>query len=62
MKYVQYLNSLIKEQLGSQSDIVIYGQNIDAGSSLSGLTRGLSVKKGLIINTQNKIKTKLSNN
>jgi pyruvate/2-oxoglutarate/acetoin dehydrogenase E1 component len=53
MKYVQYLNSLIKEQLGSQSDIVIYGQNIDAGSSLSGLTRGLSVKKGLIINTQN---------
>jgi pyruvate/2-oxoglutarate/acetoin dehydrogenase E1 component len=53
MKYVQYVNSLIKEQLGSQSDIVIYGQNIDAGSSLSGLTRGLSVKKGLIINTQN---------
>lgn len=53
MKYVQYLNSLIKEQLSTQSDIVIYGQNIDAGSSLSGLTRGLSVKKGLIINTQN---------
>jgi pyruvate/2-oxoglutarate/acetoin dehydrogenase E1 component len=53
MKYVEYLNSLIKEQLSTQSDIVIYGQNIDAGSSLSGLTRGLSVKKGLIINTQN---------
>jgi pyruvate/2-oxoglutarate/acetoin dehydrogenase E1 component len=53
MKYVQYLNSLIKEQLSEQSDVVIYGQNIDAGSSLSGLTRGLSVTKGLIINTQN---------
>ena len=53
MMYVQYLNSLIKGQLSNQSDIVIYGQNIDAGSSLSGLTRGLSVKKGLIINTQN---------
>ena len=54
MKYVQYINSLIKEQIGSQSDIVIFGQNIDAGSSLSGLTRGLSVKdNGLVINTQN---------
>ena len=53
MKYVQFINSLIKEHVGEQSDIVIYGQNIDAGSSLSGLTRGLSVKKGLVINTQN---------
>ena len=53
MKYVQYINSLIKDHVGEQTDIVIYGQNIDAGSSLSGLTRGLSVKKGLVINTQN---------
>ena len=53
MKYVQYINSLIKDYVGEQTDIVIYGQNIDAGSSLSGLTRGLSVKKGLVINTQN---------
>ena len=54
MKYVQYINSLIKEQVENQSDIVLFGQNIDAGSSLSGLSRGLSVKdNGLIINTQN---------
>jgi pyruvate/2-oxoglutarate/acetoin dehydrogenase E1 component len=53
MKYVQYINSLIKDNLSEKSDIVIYGQNIDAGSSLSGLTRDLSVQKGLIINTQN---------
>ena len=53
MKYVQYINSLIKEQVENQSDIVLFGQNIDAGSSLSGLSRGLSVKDGLIINTQN---------
>ena len=54
MKYVQYINSLIKEQVEGQSDIVLFGQNINAGSSLSGLTRGLSVKgNGLIINTQN---------
>jgi len=53
MKYVQYLNSLIKEQVSDQTNIVLYGQNIDAGSSLSGLTRDLSVKEGLITNTQN---------
>ena len=54
MKYVQYINSLIKDQVKNQSDIVLFGQNINAGSSLSGLTRGLSVKNnGLIINTQN---------
>ena len=53
MKYVQYINSLIKERVGEQSDFVIYGQNIDAGSSLSGLSRGLSVKDGLIITDVN---------
>jgi len=54
MKYVQYINSLIKEAVKNESKLVIYGQNIDAGSSLSGLTRDLSIQKdGFIINTQN---------
>jgi pyruvate/2-oxoglutarate/acetoin dehydrogenase E1 component len=54
MKYVQYINSLIKEQVETQSEIVLFGQNINAGSCLSGLTRGLNVKNnGLLINTQN---------
>ena len=54
MKYVQYLNSLIKEKSKNCSELVFFGQNINAGSSLSGLTRGLTIdKSGLIINTQN---------
>ena len=53
MKYVQYVNTVIKEQLSANSNIVLYGQNIDAGSSLSGLTRGFKVNEGFIINTQN---------
>jgi pyruvate/2-oxoglutarate/acetoin dehydrogenase E1 component len=54
MKYVEFINSLIKEKVENQSEIILFGQNIDAGSSLSGLTRGLSLKNNsLIINTQN---------
>ena len=54
MKYVQYINSLIKDHVANKSDIVLFGQNINAGSSLSGLTRGLLVHdNSLIINTQN---------
>ena len=54
MKYVEYLNSLIKEEVINKNQLIIFGQNIDAGSSLSGLTRDLSIKNnGLIINSQN---------
>ena len=54
MKYVQYINSLLKEHLSNEPDVVLFGQNIDAGSCLSGLTRGLSASnKGLTLNTQN---------
>jgi pyruvate dehydrogenase E1 component beta subunit len=53
MKYVQYINSLLKDKVSS-NDIVLFGQNIDAGSCLSGLTRGLSSStSSLTINTQN---------
>ena len=54
MKYVQYINSLIQKNVKNKSELVLFGQNIDAGSSLGGLTRGLSLQDdGLIINTQN---------
>lgn len=53
MKYVQYINSLLKDKINSH-DILLFGQNIDAGSCLSGLTRGLSSStRSLTINTQN---------
>ena len=54
MKYVQYINSLLKENISKANNLVLYGQNIDAGSCLSGLTRGLSKSNdGLTINTPN---------
>jgi len=54
VKYVQYLNSLIKQQVKDRPNLVVFGQNVNAGSSLSGLTRGLSMQNSsLLINTQN---------
>ena len=54
MKYVQFINTLIKNEVKNKSEIILFGQNINAGSSLSGLTRGLKLKNNcLILNTQN---------
>ena len=55
MKYVQYINSLLKEHINDTDDLVLYGQNIDAGSCLGGLTRGLSTpsNSATILNTAN---------
>jgi pyruvate dehydrogenase E1 component beta subunit len=45
---------LIKDNISKHDDLVIFGQNIDAGSCLSGLTKGLSeVNSGITQNTQN---------
>ena len=54
MNYVEFINQLIREKLGEEkNNIVLFGQNIGAGSCLSGLTRNLVVKNGLIVNTTN---------
>lgn len=54
MKYVQYINSLIKDAVKKNSNAVLFGQNIDAGSCLSGLTRGVSeYNQGMTLNTPN---------
>lgn len=54
MKYVQYVNSLIKGAVKDNGNAVLFGQNIDAGSCLSGLTRGVSdVNEGMTLNTPN---------
>lgn len=53
MKYIEFLNQTIRERVLNEEKIVLFGQNIDAGSCLSGLTRNLKIKKGLILNTQN---------
>ena len=54
MKLVNHINELIKIKINENKNIVLFGQNINAGSCLSGLTKGLDVKKNnIIINTQN---------
>ena len=54
MKYVEYVNSLIRDEVIKTDKLVLYGQNINAGSCLGGLTRNLKVRKNSkIINTQN---------
>ncbi len=54
MKYVQFVNSLLKNIIEKEKNLVLYGQNINAASCLSGLTRGLgNINNGLTINTPN---------
>ena len=52
--YTQYINSHIKSQFEKYDKSVIYGQNIIAGSRISGLGAGLENIKGtLALNTTN---------
>lgn len=54
MKYVNYLNSLLERHIADAAEIVLYGQNINAGSCLGGLTKGLNALKNVtMINSQN---------
>lgn len=54
MKYIEFVNHLIKEEVSKRENLVLFGQNIDAGSCLGGLTRGLSIpESGKIINSTN---------
>lgn len=54
MNYITYVNNLLRSQISKQDRIVLFGQNIDAGSCISGFTRDINVKKtNLIINTPN---------
>ena len=54
MKYIEYINNLIRDEISKHEQLVVYGQNIDAGSCLGGLTKKLLVKKnGKIINSTN---------
>lgn len=45
MKYLEYLNGLIKAEVLKTDNCVLFGQNIDAGSCLGGLTRNIKVNE-----------------
>ena len=52
--YVKIINTWLKNHLYVDEPFVVFGQNVSAGSRLSGLTRGLDNKGGLqMINTPN---------
>ena len=54
MKFVQFVNSLLKDEISNHKNLVVYGQNVHDGSCLSGLTRGISDWDGVIPkNSQN---------
>ena len=54
MNYIELVNGLLKEEASKHENLVIFGQNVSAGSCIGGMTRGLSVpKSGKIINSTN---------
>ena len=54
MKYLEYMNNLIIEQVRTTENCVLFGQNINAGSCLGGLTRNIKVtEKSRIFNSTN---------
>ncbi len=54
MKYLEHINAVLKKAVASHEGLVVYGQNVGAGSRISGFTRGFEVKpSGKIINTTN---------
>ncbi len=54
MKYLEFVNTLIRDEVSKHDKLVLFGQNISAGSCLGGLTRGLSVRpSSKIINSTN---------
>jgi len=55
MKFVKFLNQILIKELSSfKNEVVVYGQNVHAGSCLSGLTRDISsLDKVVSSNSQN---------
>ncbi|MBI2033742.1 MAG: hypothetical protein HYT13_01445 [Candidatus Liptonbacteria bacterium] len=54
MKYLEHVNAVLRNAVSSHDGLVVYGQNVSAGSRISGFTKGFAVKEtGMIINTTN---------
>ena len=54
MNYITHVNNLIRDNVAKHSPLVMFGQNIGAGSCISGLTRGLKTGDGRhVLNTPN---------
>lgn len=54
MTYIEHINQLIRDRVSKASELVVYGQNVSAGSCVSGLARGLkSTGNCTVLNTPN---------
>ena len=54
MKYIEFVNATLKQEVLKHEKLVLFGQNISAGSCLGGLTRGLKItENSKIINSTN---------
>lgn len=54
MNYVEHVNALLRHRLTNAGPLIMYGQNVCAGSCLSGLTRGIVSSGQLkVVNTPN---------
>ena len=54
MKQVKYINGLIREIISQKEPLVLFGQNVSAGSCISGLAADLRpTGEQLILNTPN---------
>ena len=54
MKYIEFINDLVKKELAKKARLLVFGQNVCAGSCLGGLTENLTLKQNSrIINTPN---------
>lgn len=54
MKYIEYINSQLQKETAVRENLVIFGQNVAAGSHISGMTKNLRVGPGgLILNVTN---------
>jgi len=52
--YISGINRIMAEELAKIDDVVLFGENIDTGSRISGMTRNLSVSgNGCILNVGN---------
>ena len=54
MKYIERINKDLLSNLKNLQDVTIFGQNVNSGSFLSGLTKDIdSLKSAKIINSTN---------
>jgi pyruvate dehydrogenase E1 component beta subunit len=54
MKYLEHVNAVLRSEVASNNHLTVFGQNVAAGSFITGFTKGLEVSgNSQIINSTN---------